>query len=146
MFDLWAVTFWNIVFLFLFFFVSVVLKNCTDHKDMRIKILIVVAVVPFSECMRRIPLWHWHPPSPSASTFSPPWSRNWGNSPVSSISPNLITGLQGGPWPLENLAEERVPRYEWVESLLKNVCVNVRVCIKLAMRFVIFLCFNKIGH
>lgn len=39
-----------------FFFVSVVLKNCTDYKDMRIKILVGVAVVPFSECMRRIPL------------------------------------------------------------------------------------------
>lgn len=37
-----AVTVWNIVFPL---FVSLVLKNCTDHENICIKILIVVAIV-----------------------------------------------------------------------------------------------------
>lgn len=37
-----AVTVWNIVFPFS---VSLVLKNCTDYKDICIKILIIVAIV-----------------------------------------------------------------------------------------------------
>lgn len=38
---------WDIVFLCL----SLVLKDCVDHKVICIKILIVVTVVPLSECM-----------------------------------------------------------------------------------------------